>query len=74
MHSASFPETLPVRAIQRRITVKWIGRTSFKRNAPASWHPSVVPVRVSRFAIDDQTPQRDLPDRGPGNGDGFLNR
>jgi hypothetical protein len=42
------------------LPVKWIGRTSFRRNASASWHPSVVPVRVSRFAIDDQTPQRDL--------------
>jgi hypothetical protein len=26
----------------------------------ASWHPNVLPIRVSRFAIDDQTPQRDL--------------
>ena len=25
-----------------------------------TWHPSVLPVKVSRFAIDDQTPQRDL--------------
>jgi hypothetical protein len=25
-----------------------------------TWHPSVVPIRVSRFAIDDRTPQRDL--------------
>jgi hypothetical protein len=42
------------------LPVKWIGRRSFTKNASASWHPSVVPVRVSRFAIDDQTPQRDL--------------
>jgi len=42
------------------LPVKWIGRKSFRKNASASWHPSVVPVRVSRFAIDDQTPQRDL--------------
>lgn len=41
------------------LPVKWVGRTALKRNASASWHPSVVPVRVSRFAIDDQTPQRD---------------
>jgi hypothetical protein len=40
--------------------VKWVGRRTLRRNASASWHPSVVPVRVSRFAIDDQTPQRDL--------------
>ena len=42
------------------LPVKWVGRQTIKRNASASWHPSVVPVRVSRFAIDDQTPQRDL--------------
>ena len=42
------------------LPVKWVGRKTIKKNASASWHPSVVPVRVSRFAIDDQTPQRDL--------------
>ena len=42
------------------LLVKWIARKRFSKNAPASWHPSVVPVHVSRFAIDDQTPQRDL--------------
>jgi hypothetical protein len=42
------------------LPVKWVGRQTLRRNASASWHPSVVPIRVSRFAIDDQTPQRDL--------------
>ena len=42
------------------LPVKWIGRKTFRRNASASWHPSVLPIRVSRFAIDNQTPQRDL--------------
>jgi Hint domain-containing protein len=42
------------------LPVKWVGRRTIRRNASASWHPSVVPIRVSRFAIDDQTPQRDL--------------
>ena len=42
------------------LPVKWVGRQTFRRNASASWHPGVVPIRVSRFAIDDQTPQRDL--------------
>lgn len=42
------------------LPVKWVGRQTMKRNASASWHPSVVPVRLSRFAIDDQTPHRDL--------------
>jgi hypothetical protein len=42
------------------LPVKWVGRQTIRRNASASWHPSLVPVRVSRFAIDDQTPRRDL--------------
>lgn len=42
------------------LPVRWVGRRTIKRNAAASWHPSVLPVRVARFAIDDQTPQRDL--------------
>lgn len=40
--------------------VRWVGRRTMKRNTAASWHPSVLPVRVARFAIDDQTPHRDL--------------
>jgi hypothetical protein len=42
------------------LPVKWVGRKTIRRNASASWHPSVLPIRVSRFAIDDQTPHRDL--------------
>jgi hypothetical protein len=42
------------------LPVKWVGRQTITRNASASWHPSVLPIRVSRFAIDDRTPQRDL--------------
>ena len=42
------------------LPVKWIGRQTMRRNAYASWHPNVLPVRVSRFAIDDQTPRQDL--------------
>ena len=41
------------------LPIKWIGRSSFRRSG-ASWHESVVPIRVSRFAIDDQTPHADL--------------
>jgi Hint domain-containing protein len=40
--------------------VKYIGRQTMRRPASASWHPSILPIRVSRFAIDDRTPQRDL--------------
>jgi hypothetical protein len=39
--------------------IKWIGRNTFRRSG-ASWPKSVVPIRVARFAIDDQTPHADL--------------
>jgi hypothetical protein len=39
--------------------VKWIGRQSFKKDSP-SWHWSVAPIRVARFALSDQYPRRDL--------------
>jgi Hint domain len=42
------------------LPIKWIGRKTFRRNAFASCHPCVMPIRVSRFAIDEQTPHRDL--------------
>src|SRR4051812_8937755 len=42
------------------LPIKWVGRQTIRRNASASWHPSVVPIRVSRFALDDRTPTRDL--------------
>jgi hypothetical protein len=42
------------------LPIKWVGRQTIRRNASASWHPRVVPIRVSRFAIDDRTPDRDL--------------
>ncbi|KJC40983.1 hypothetical protein UB31_26765 [Bradyrhizobium sp. LTSP849] len=57
-------EDLPIGALvittNGALPVKWVGRKTIRRNASASWHPSVMPVRVSRSAIDDQTPQRDL--------------
>lgn len=40
--------------------VKWIGRQTLKRNPSAAWHPRVLPVCVSRGAIDDCTPSRDV--------------
>jgi hypothetical protein len=42
------------------LPVKWVGRRTIRRNGSASWHPSVMPIRVARFAIDDQTPRRDV--------------
>lgn len=42
------------------VQVKWIGRQVLTKARSASWGRNVTPIRVSRFAIDDQTPQRDL--------------
>ena len=39
--------------------VKWIGRQRFEK-ATASWHWSVAPIRIARFALSDQYPRRDL--------------
>ncbi|NKL33179.1 hypothetical protein GFL49_04910 [Rhizobium leguminosarum bv. viciae] len=39
--------------------VKWVGRQSFKKSG-ARWHRDVVPIRVSRYALDGHTPHSDL--------------
>jgi hypothetical protein len=39
--------------------VKWIGRQLYKKSAP-SWPGSVMPIRISRHALDQQTPHKDL--------------
>jgi len=55
------------------LPIKWIGRNTFRRSGD-SWHKSVMPIRVSRFAIDDHTPHTDLY-LSPGHAlfiDGFL--
>src|SRR3954463_14161503 len=39
--------------------IKWIGRNTFKKSG-SSWPESIVPIRVSRFAIEAQTPHTDL--------------
>jgi hypothetical protein len=42
------------------LPVKWIGHRRFKKVASSSWHSSVAPIRVARFALHDQYPHRDL--------------
>jgi len=42
------------------LPIRWIGRHTYRRSGTSSWHKSVMPIRVSRFAIDDQTPHTDL--------------
>lgn len=41
------------------LPVKWIGRRRF-RKVTSSWDRGVAPIRVARFALDDQYPSRDL--------------
>jgi Hint domain len=41
------------------LPVKWIGRRRFTKTA-SSWHSSAAPIRIARFALDDQYPLRDL--------------
>jgi hypothetical protein len=50
----------PVMTTNGALPVRWVGRRTIRRNGSTSWHPSVMPIRVARFAIDDQTPRRDL--------------
>jgi hypothetical protein len=42
------------------LPVKWIGRRRYRKDASSCWHSSVAPIRVARFALDDQYPSRDL--------------
>lgn len=39
--------------------IKWIGRQVFKKSG-ARWHKDVMPIRVSRHALDGRTPHSDL--------------
>jgi hypothetical protein len=39
--------------------IKWIGRQQFKKGAEL-WPSDFEPIRISRFALDERTPQRDL--------------
>ena len=42
------------------LPIKWIGRQHFKQDEGLSWDKTILPVRISRFAFDDRTPQSDL--------------
>lgn len=41
------------------VAIKWIGRRVYKKAGP-SWNDSVMPIRISRHALDDRTPHSDL--------------
>jgi hypothetical protein len=49
-----------VQTLAGRKTIKWIGYSKFIKKEGRAWQDSVMPIRVARFAIDDQTPYRDL--------------
>jgi hypothetical protein len=40
--------------------IKWIGYNKFTKEEGKTWLDSVMPVRVSRFAINDHSPHSDL--------------
>ncbi|SEH86713.1 Hint domain-containing protein [Rhizobium tibeticum] len=40
-------------------SIRWVGRQMFKKSG-ARWHDGVVPIRVSRHALDEHTPHSDL--------------
>jgi hypothetical protein len=48
-----------VETLKGPLPVKWIGRQKFRKDSP-SWHWSVAPIRVARFALSDQYPHDDL--------------
>ena len=49
-----------VQTLAGRKTIKWIGYNKFTKEEGRTWQDGVMPIRVGRLAIDDQTPYRDL--------------
>jgi hypothetical protein len=49
-----------VHTLSGRRAVRWIGYNKFTKDEGRPWPGSVMPVRVARFAIDDETPHGDL--------------
>jgi Hint domain len=41
-------------------TIKWIGYNKFTKEEGRDWPDTVMPVRVTRFALGDRAPHRDL--------------
>jgi Hint domain-containing protein len=40
--------------------IKWIGYNKFTKEEGRAWHDNVMPIHLTRFAIDDHRPYRDL--------------
>jgi Hint domain-containing protein len=49
-----------VQTLAGRKTIKWIGYNKFTKAEGRAWQDGVMPIRVARFAIDEETPYRDL--------------
>jgi Hint domain-containing protein len=49
-----------VQTLAGRKIIKWIGYNKFTKEEGRAWQDSVLPIRLARFAIDDDTPYRDL--------------
>ena len=49
-----------VQTLAGRKTIKWIGYNKFTKEEGSPWQDSVMPVRVARFALNDDSPRRDL--------------
>jgi hypothetical protein len=49
-----------VDTLSGRRAIKWIGHRRFTKDEGRPWQDGVMPIRVARSAIDDQTPHRDL--------------
>jgi hypothetical protein len=49
-----------VRTLSGPKVIKWIGHRKFIKEEGRAWQDSVMPIRVARFALDDQTPHSDL--------------
>jgi hypothetical protein len=49
-----------VQTLAGRKAIKWIGYNKFTKEEGRAWQDSVLPIRLTRFAIDDHTPYRDL--------------
>jgi hypothetical protein len=41
------------------LLIKWIGRNTYQKSGPV-WPKNFIPIRLSRFAIDESTPHTDL--------------
>jgi hypothetical protein len=49
-----------IHTLAGRKAIKWIGYNKFTKEESRAWQDSVMPIRVARSAIDDDSPHGDL--------------